>query len=212
MLRNALAISAALILTACGGGSLELVPSDQTIGIPANGNRSGYVKSDGDVYKTATSNLYIRVGDYFDNKFARGFLSFPISGIPAGATILEANLYVTQQSVTNTPYAQLGGQILVDHVKLGAALSSGDFSTAGASTITNSIGIISLDDVLEQKGLDVLPEVLADIAAARNNSEFRMRFPVGTNNDNGTDWARFNTPEDKAGNGTVPVLVIRYEE
>ena len=71
---------------------------------------------------------------------------------------------------------------------------------------------MSLDPILEQKGVDVLAEVLADIAALRTTSEFRLRFPMGTNSDSGTDRAHFNTPDDQAGNGLVPVLVIRYEE
>lgn len=213
MFRNAIALTAALVLTACGGsGGLSIGPQDQEIGIPANAFRTGYVKNTGDVYTQANA-LLIRVGDYTNNSdYARGFVSFPISGLPAGATILEANLYIGQEAVNGNPFADLGGQVRVDHMDLGAALDAGDFWIASASVITNSIGVISLDPTLEQKGVVVTAEVQADYAAARNNSEFRFRFSPSKSNDGEADDVRFNTPNDLGGSGFVPMLVIRYEE
>lgn len=180
-----------------GGGSGALL-----VDLPAAVD--GVVDGTGFVETTGAMNL----GDSSVNVGIHGYLRFDLSAVPAGATILSATL-ITRQTASGffgTPYTDLGN-LLVDHMDIGAALGSEDFV---GTTFTFALAVLSTDPVLETKTADVTAAVTADLAAARTTSDYRLRFAADTNSDAGPDFVQFSTSEFDAGTGVTPTLEVTY--
>ncbi len=210
MFRQSLTLFAALLLTACGGGSGGgIFANTHETQRSAIDGRSGYVSTVGGVFKTS-SGFTVRVGDYSNNVYASGFYSFDLAGINTDATVTQALLVVGQESEGGNAYDDLGGIVTVDHMNLGAALDAADDNLA--NHITLAIGTLSNNYDLEQKVVDVTAAVQADLDALRSRSEFRLRFPVGFSNDGQADYVRFNNPSDSGGSGFTPTLIVKYED
>ena len=190
------------LLAACGGGGGS---NAITLAIPSAAATDGFVTST----QFVDTGTPISAGDT-DGSFqnvARGFVRFDLSGIPAAVTILSAELRLHQSAVIGAPYTTLGG-VVVDHVDIGAALDSTDF---GAVALQSGLGVLSNDSGIGLKTLNVTAQVRADLAAARSNADFRLRFPTGSDADGFDDYVQFNDGEDSFGNGVKPLLVVRYE-
>jgi hypothetical protein len=201
-LPTSLALAAGL-LGGCGAGEAIFGPETFTLHAPSS--LDGYVLSTGGVL--TSSSLGIAVGDNTANAGRRGFVRFNIAGLPAGAEIESAELRMAQADVTGLPYATLGN-VVVDHVDIGLVLDATDYASAA---LLANIGTLSSDVTLTVKFLDVKAEVLADIAAARTTSDFRLRFPVQTDLDALTDSVHFEDMENDLLTGAYPELVIVYK-
>lgn len=189
-------------LAACGGGGGG--DGNRTLSIPSDPTADGFVTDTAFV----DINNEVSVGDT-DGTFgnvSRGFYRFPLSGIPAGATLLSAELRIFQFEVVGTPYITHGG-VIVAHVNLGAALDATDFA---AAALQPGFGTISTDATLEYKALTVTQLVESDIAAARATSDFRLRFSLNSDADGGDDYASFN--DGMSAPDTIPVLLVTYIE
>jgi len=140
-----------------------------TLRLPSQANLVGFVVNGIDVF----NNTDPTAGDNaVGNSPDRGFYSFEIQSIPAGATIVSATLRAYQTSVIGDPYTTLGN-VIVDHLDYGAALNASAFD---AAALASNIGTLSSTPTLEYKALDVTASVVADRAAARARSQFRLRF------------------------------------
>jgi hypothetical protein len=203
MVRFTLCLLVCAFLGACGGGGGG--GADLEVTLPSIAALDGIVESDGTVYEE--DSYGIALGDGSPGDGWRGFVTFDLGPVPAGADVLEATLRILQFGVEGTPYADLGGAVLVDHVDVGATLDGGDYDRLA---IAENIGTLSTDATLEVKSLAVTSAVRADLAAARTRSGFRLRFPVESDVDPGGDYVNFNEQEDPDGSGVTPVLVVRY--
>ena len=203
-LSRVLVLAGATILCAggCGGSGGGSEPSDTTITINSTPTVDGTVV---DTVLVDTSTFALQVGDTSGNSRKRGFLRFSLASIPAGATIGSAVLRVHQSFVFGTPYASLGN-VVVDHMRIGSALDLGDFETPAVV-----VGTLSSDATLGHKTLDVTSSVVADLAAALANTDFRLRASLlDTDSDGVADDSQWNDAEDTAGDGNVPRLVVTY--
>ena len=185
----------------CGGSGGN---DDVTLNLLSVGAVDGVVTSGGDVETTSAANI----GDSGLNVPIRGFYRFDLSGIPAGATVVEATLITRQTGagVFGTPYTDLGAMV-VDHVNLGAALGPEDFASVA---FTSAFAVISNNANLETKTAVVTDQVVADRAAARTTSDYRLRFATDTNSDNDGDFVQWATAEFDAGTGVFPTLRVVY--
>jgi hypothetical protein len=194
--------AAALLLTACGGGGGDGGSADMTLVISSEESLDGFVTNTAFV----DVNSEVSVGDT-DGTFgnvSRGFVRFELLGIPAGATLIAAELRLFQFEVIGTPYAT-HGNLLADHVNLGATLDATDFA---AVPIRAGVATISGDATLEYKSTPVTECVAVDIAAGRTTSDFRLRFVLDSDADAMDDYISFNdgmSPPDVA-----PMLVVTY--
>jgi len=188
-----------LALAGCGGGGSS---GDVTINIVSTLALDGYVQASGAVN---TGDPLMAAGDSDTDDTARFFVSFPLAAIPAGATILDATLIVTQTNVSGTPYTDLG-LLVVDHLNYGATLEFADF---GLAALDPAFGVLSSTAVLEVKTLDVQTQVEADIAALRTRSQFRGLFGALTDGNLDNDFANFPTAE-AANVNTRPRLQVTY--
>lgn len=191
----------ALALIGCGGSGSDGI--DLTITSVATFD--GFVTNTG--FSDTFSASAIAAGDT-DGSFmnvSRGLVRFDRSTLPPGVTIQRAVLKMNQAAVAGAPYASLG-DLVVDHVDLGAAVEATDF---GGGLLTAQIGTLSTNATLGVKTVDVTDAVRADASAARPTSDFRLYFTVGTNANAADDFVTFNDAENHLG-GTVPVLVVTY--
>lgn len=210
-----IAALAALALCACGGGGGGSGDgSGGTGGDNPPGGTPGLVSLDlqADLVNTgfATSAAQfqgggtLQVGDDPTNASFRGLVRFPIGQIPAGATVTVASLRCSQTGVTQAPYAALG-VIVVDRVDLGPALDGADH---GSVALTPNVGQLSGDATLAVKVVDVTAAVVADLAAARATSDFRLAFTTPTDGDNQPDRATFSAIQP----GEELVLRVTYSQ
>jgi hypothetical protein len=95
-----------------GGGeetrlvTITVVPGEVTVTLTGQGNLDGYVIGGMGSY----NNQDIRVGNYgtaSGENVYRGFLSFDLSGIPAGANVQSIQLRFFQVDVVGDPYGKL---------------------------------------------------------------------------------------------------------
>jgi hypothetical protein len=134
----------------------------------------------------------ICIGDSGDaaNAQYKAFFGFDITGIPEGIQSFEfANLSLNQVQVLGTPYADLGGTLLAEHVNV-ETLNLAAFNLAAI----RSLGTISTDATLEYKTLDVLTALEEDYAQRTtrgNRTQYRLIFPIVSNFDAIFDGARF---------------------
>jgi hypothetical protein len=202
---------------ACGGAAGLLVPlideidfggddDDDSVVIESDPALDGWVESDGSA--DAFSEPF--TGDRDDVQPGVGhrqLYSFDLAEIPVGRTILSAELRIFQAVVVGNPYGELG-DVVVDHVEYGPSLDGGDYA---GGTLTPEVGTLSSDPTFGVKTLDVTAEVIADRAAARTRSEFRLRFGDFDSSDDGSaDYAQFVDSEGSTFFDR-PVLVVRYE-
>jgi len=202
MARISLVIVALVFVGSCGGGSsLAWEHFDRTY--LSLEPRDGFVRSDGVAIAVGGGP---GVGDNVINVSVRMFYSFETGGISDDAVVESAFLRVYQEATLGSPYADLG-DLVVDHVQIGADLDSGDYD---GGTLASNIGTLSDDATPEWKAIDVTALVQSDVTANRMYSEFRLRFTVGTNGDASNDAVLLNDGADSSGSGNVPELVISY--
>lgn len=138
----------------------------------------------------------------------RGFMSFSLSDIPAGATIDRVELRFFQFKVGGDPYGKLGNLIL-DHIVYGdrltdtaynaPALESAVLPQQTASQVWYVISDPTLIDWLEN-----------DLTAGRTMFQVRLRFMQETDTDGFEDYVGIESGNDFFGTGNVAQLIVTY--
>jgi hypothetical protein len=137
----------------------------------------------------------------------RGFVSFDLSGIPAGSTITEATLRLYQYDTNGSPYG-VGGSLKVDHLNYGDALDNTDY---GMAALLSSFTTLTSNTVIEWKDADVTDQVKDDVANGRSRSQYRIHFTTENKGGDVTgDFAYFESAENTGGTGKKPQLVVKY--
>ncbi len=110
--------------------------------------------------------------------------------------------------------------MIIDHILYGNHPISGDSLfwkdwTAGnegdPNTLSSNIGVVTDDSVKGWKRLTVTQYVLADIAAERNSSRFRLRLTMSHDDDRLADNIGIATLETKYSSNSVPRLIFYYK-
>jgi len=102
----------------------------------------------------------------------RAVFSFDLTSLPDGATIDSATLYMHQYNVIGSPYAQMG-DLVVDHVDLGAGLDVADFD---GGTIVEAFATLSSSPAIATYTVEVKERVEVDLFNGRTVSSFRIYF------------------------------------
>lgn len=177
-------------------------PVTQTKTLASTAALDGFQASNGG----GNTGIEIRAGRNV-NLITRGFVSFDLASIPAGAVIEKATLRLYQTSVTGAPYS-VGGSLKVDHLDYGSTFENADYA---ATSISSSFATLTSNAVIEWKDADVTDQVRADLGANRLRSQFRIHFAIETIG--GTvagDFANFESADNSAATGNTPQLAIKY--
>jgi len=154
--------------------------------------------------------------------FGKSYVGFYLPAFSDTVLLRQATLHLYQwysegnMVVGGYPFWDIGSgftlDCIADHVDIGPNLDFTDW-TAGdpgdPATLATNIGVISSDSVYEWKILDVTEFVQNDINSGRPWSQFRVRFPIGTDWDLCNDKLSFRTSESSNNN---PILVLITEE
>ncbi|MGE0193453.1 MAG: hypothetical protein AB7T63_15595 [Planctomycetota bacterium] len=186
-----------LTLAGCGGGGSD----DEMLVLGGTKAREG-VAGGG----SATVANTLAIGDNGLNSGRVALLSFSLQDLPSGAEVESATLGIHQLDETfGTPYADLG-VVVVDSVDLGAGVDGAD---AASAALIPLLGTLSTSVAPGERTLDVTAAVLADVAALRTRSEFRIRFFLATDGDGQQDTVQIRETGG-SGSGAPPTLVVVY--
>lgn len=125
----------------------------------------------------------------FTNVYSRVFASFQLPTLPSGAVVQQAILSGPQASTLGSPYTKLGN-LKAQHVNF----AQFDANTFSATPLGNTVGDFSTNLTVETKMIAVTAEVnddYANLTARGGRSQYRLEFPLGTNNDGVKDFAYF---------------------
>lgn len=189
------------VLEGTGGPGSILSTSDAEL--------DGYRANNG----TGSKNQDVLVGNGelvsgFGELVWRGFMSFDISGIPAGAIINSVELRFYQAKVGGDPYSKLGNLVL-EHVDYGDRLSETAFGTAalGATMLPPQMNAGAWYVV---SGPTVISWVQDDLANGRARAQFRLRWQQELDGDGREDYAGVESGNNFFGTGNFPVLTVNY--
>ena len=202
------------VLAGCGGGGgmndddrhdmdgQEQRIERRTIAIDVDRLRSGFISENGFVgdENDAYAGTIPDVSGFLEQ---RGFMTFDLSQLPEGATLVKAELRAVQGAATGTPYQQVV-RIIVDHIRdIVPGLNFQDFNSTPLKVILTPP--LSESPVQEVKTLDVTDRVAEDLDAGRDESMYRLRGQAinpltAGNNDpvDPVDLARFLTDQGES--------------
>ena len=139
---------------------------------------------------------------------ARGFMSFDISDIPAGATIDNVELRFYQSKVIGDPYGKLVGLVL-ELVSYGSSLDDRAYNASAMGSLSLSplpgagqwymIGDAALANWVQSM-----------VAAGQSSFQVRLRFSVETDGDGEEDWISIQPGGSFLGSSKAPALAITY--
>jgi hypothetical protein len=139
----------------------------------------------------------------------RGFMSFDLTGIPRGASIVGAELRFYQAKVGGDPYGKLGSLVL-DHVDLGSSLSDSSFGTPALDSYTLPVQR-SANNWYTVANQPVATWLAQDLAAGRVRFQVRLRFVQEQDGDGQEDFSGIESGNNFFGTGNVPQLIVTYE-
>jgi hypothetical protein len=166
----------------------------------------------------------IYVGDGVNNYQWKGLVSFNHASLSfAPSRIRSAVFWIYQAGCSGLPYEYLDtvsplclpklgndcdADLLARQVAVGTSWSTAELQTL---TYIASAGEITEVATAEWKSKTVTSLVEADRVAARGRTQFRLEFPVTTNNDSIADYCTFYSGEYAANTALRPNLVVDYE-
>jgi hypothetical protein len=204
--RSAILLAAATASAGCGGGSggggAGAVPVTVTLLSSGSYDGSWSGNPSGPIF---SSSLY--VGDWSGPAQGfRGFVSFDLSALPPGVTVLDATL-VLNAFFTNVTSSATLGDLFIDHVVYGLVLEPGAYSRSGPA---DAIATLSPPLALGPHSIPVTSAVVNDFGV-RPQSQFRLRFGVETNNDASLDRINFHSSTTAQAVSERPMLVVTYQ-
>lgn len=176
----------------------------ETATIRSNPSLDGYVAKGG----TTITNTDITVGKKEPGS-VRGFVSFDMSGVPAGVNITKATLKVYQVNVEGEPFAN-NNLVVLDNLDFGGTLDAQDYQLRAQNT-----GFATLSDVIEPgwKEADITEVFMENHQMGLTRSQYRLRFSNESGSAGNLDeLVTFESANNSLGTGYTPVVIIEYEK
>jgi hypothetical protein len=107
-----------------------------------------------------------------DGRATRSLVTFDITAIPSGATILDARLVLDQCATAGTPFRG-AARIVVDHLP---AATAPDASTFDAAPVTPAVATLPADPTPGRRVVRVTTSVVRDYSGLRALTQFRLRL------------------------------------
>ncbi len=139
---------------------------------------------------------------------ARGFISFDVSGIPAGATVESVELRFYQKRVQGDPYGKLGS-LMLEHIYYGGSLDDSAYNTPALGSAmlapeTSPAAWYTLADPT------LISWVQSNLEAGRARFQLRLQFAQETDGDGQEDWSAIEPGGGVLGSRNSPQLTITY--
>jgi hypothetical protein len=215
----------ALALSACGSGGesrslSESVPSPLgpvTVTVRSSATLDGYVSSGGyvgieDAIIVGDDYMPILPGYALVDRRARslrGFVSFELTDIPAGAQVSFASLTLTQFAMEGDPFSTMGAVVL-DLVDYGTQLEGASYHSAFPDL--QGFAVLSPDYSPGPRTASVTEAVQACVASGALRCQFRLRFMAETDGDTSRDVVHFRSWETGATPAQAPTLTVTYTQ
>jgi hypothetical protein len=188
---------------------VEAEVEPETITLISEGILDGYRLNDG----TGSRSLDILVGngeliDPAGELVARGFMSFDLSAIPAGATIESAELRFYQKQVLGSPYEKLGNLVL-ERVYYGTTLNDSAYNTPALDTAVLDIETLPQAwYILSDPTIAIW--IQASLETGLSRQQFRLAFWQETDGDGEEDWIAIESGAGILSSREAPQLTITY--
>jgi hypothetical protein len=188
---------------------IELPSQPETVTLRSEGALDGYWLNDGS--GSNSEDILVGNGDEVDpvgELVARGFMSFDVSGIPAGSAIDSVELRFYQKEIQGDPYGKLGN-LLLEHVDYGSSLGDSAYS---APAIASALLDIESDPGAWYIMSDptILSWVQSNLEAGRSRFQLRLQFRQETDGDRLEDWVAIGPGGGVLGSRSAPQLTITY--
>jgi hypothetical protein len=139
---------------------------------------------------------------------SRGFLSFDLADVPAGATIEGVELRFYQKTIQGEPYEKLGN-LMLDQVDYGSSLDPGAYDlpaldSAGLATLASANSWYVLSDPL------ITSWVQSTLDHDQARFQLRLRFRQETDGDGEEDWVAIEPGGGLLSSPNAPQLTITY--
>jgi hypothetical protein len=180
----------------------------ETLSLTSEPSLDGYWLNDG----SGSNDRDVLVGNgEFDGAggevISRGFLSFDLAAIPAGATIESVQLRFFQIQIHGSPYEKLGNLVLerVAYSSLGDDAYSTpalDSATLAQQPSPNEWYVVS-DPTISTW-------VQSTLADGRTRFQLRLRFSQEADGDGQDDWISIESGEGSPAGRNAPQLIVVY--
>jgi len=172
---------------------VSVAPVEHTVNILPVVNESGYVRNTG-----AVTPKYMYAGDDTGNLSLQGFISFDISGIPAGATITAVVVdFSNYNTIYGNPFGNLGClRIYPDDYGI---LDGGDYFAGPPSGAI--LGYCSAGAIVAHSDTNVKNALQTKVGSSR--FQVRLQFTAATNGDGNNDIMRWDSSH-------LPKLTVTY--
>jgi hypothetical protein len=188
---------------------VELPSQPETVTLKSEGSLDGYWLNDGS--GSSSEDILVGNGDEVDpigELVARGFMSFDVSGIPAGSTIDSVELRFYQKEIQGDPYDKLGNLVL-EQVDYGSSLGDSAYNTPALAS--------ALLDMQTDPGTwyiisdpTILSWVQSNLEAGRSRFQLRLQFRQETDGDRLEDWVAIEPGGGILGSRNAPQMTITY--
>ena len=139
---------------------------------------------------------------------ARGYMSFDLSAIPAGATIQSAELRFFQKSVQGSPYEKLGNLVL-EHVYYETSFDHSTYDTSALDTAVLDIEALPQAWYILSDPT-IASWVQASLGTGLSRQQFRLLFWQETDGDGQEDWIAIESGGGILSTREAPQLTITY--
>jgi pSer/pThr/pTyr-binding forkhead associated (FHA) protein len=186
---------------------VEAPPQSQMVTLNSQAALDGYLLNNGT--GSASGEILVGNGPLVEEGaqlVARGFLSFDLASIPAGATIESVRLEFYQHQIVGDPYQTLGN-LALDHVDYGSSLEASAYDRPALhSAVLAQMVAANSWYVLADPTITLWVE--ENLTAGRARVQLRLRFAQETDSDQDRDLVVLTSGEGPA--DQAPRLTIVY--
>jgi hypothetical protein len=188
---------------------IEPPSQPQTVVLKSESSLDGYRLNDGS--GSTTEDILVGNGQMVDptgELVARGFISFDLSGIPAGAAVENVELRFYQKAIQGDPYGKLGNLVL-ERVQYGASLDDSAYNTPALDSATLAVQA-SPGAWYVLSDPEIASWVQSSLQSGRTRLQLRLQFRQETDGDGLEDWVSIEPGGGALGSRNSPQLTITY--